>query len=246
MTNLPGTYALPVSIHICQSLDNLGNFHEFIEKVMRALVILAMAAAAVTLTSTVSADKYGDLVAKGFRWANVNGLYACVSKDDVRRMVNNRSDEVLLKMVEQVKAYYLTPGALVQVVEEDPQSGLSKIRLAGITVDLWTLTKFLSKQPRKDTYGVVETPETSGLIPSAAATGIDAGPSPPPEFNPSPGMSPVPGMSPLPEMSPVPGMGPLPEMSPVPGMSPLPEMSPVPATSPTPGATLTPTPQANQ
>ena len=182
---------------------------------MRALAILAMAAAAVTLTSTVSADKYGDLVAQGFRWANVNGLYACVSKDDVRRMVNNRSDEVLLKMVEQVKAYFLTPGALVQVVEEDPQSGLSKIRLAGITVDLWTLTKFLSKHPIKDTYGVVETPETSGLIPTAA-TGIDAGPSPPPEFNPSP------------------------------SMSPLPEMSPAPATSPTPGETPTPTPHADQ
>ena len=194
---------------------------------MRALAILAMAAAAVTLTSTVSADKYGDLVAQGFRWANVNGLYACVSKDDVRRMVNNRSDEVLLKMVEQVKAYFLTPGALVQVVEEDPQSGLSKIRLAGITVDLWTLTKFLSKHPIKDTYGVVETPETSGLIPTAA-TGIDAGPSPPPEFNPSPSMSP------------------LPEMSPVPGMGALPEMSPAPATSPMPGETPTPTPHADQ
>ena len=203
------------------------------------------AAAAVTLTSTVSADKYEDLVAKGFRWANVNGLYACVSKDDVARMVNNRSDEVLLKMVEQVKAYFLTPGALVQVVEEDPQSGLSKIRLAGITVDLWTLTKFLSKHPIKDTYGVVETPETSGLIPTAA-TGIDAGPSPPPEFGPSPGMSPVPGMSPLPEMGPAPGAGALPEMSPLPSMSPLPEMSPVPATSPTPGETPTPTPQANR
>jgi hypothetical protein len=182
---------------------------------MKALAILAMAAAAVTLTSTASADKYDDHVAQGFRWANVSGLYACVSKDDVRRMVDNRSDEVALKMVEQVKAYFLTPGALVQVIEEDPHSGLSKIRMAGVTVDLWTLTNFLSKYPIKDTYGVVETPETSGLIPTAG-TGIDAGPSPPGEFNPSP------------------------------GMSPLPEMSPVPATSPTPGETRTPTPQANQ
>ena len=194
---------------------------------MKALAILAMAAAAVTLTSTASADKYGDLVAQGFRWPNVNGLYACVSKDDVRRMVDNRSDEVALKMVEEVKAYYLTPGALVQVIGEDPHSGLSKIRVAGITVDLWTLTKFVGKQPTKDIYGVVETPENSGLIPTAG-TGIEVGPSPPGDFNPSPGMSPLPGMSPPP------------------GVSPLPEMSPVPATSPTPGETPTPTPQANQ
>ena len=38
--------------------------------------------------------------------------------------------------------------------------------MAGITVDLWTLTRFLSKHAVKDTYGVIETPETSGLIPT--------------------------------------------------------------------------------
>ena len=47
--------------------------------------------------------------------------------------------------------------------------------MAGITVDLWTLTRFLSKHAVKDTYGVIETPETSGLIPTATST-IDAGP----------------------------------------------------------------------
>ena len=220
------------SLNLCFGvIDNLGNFNKFIEKTMKALAILAMA---VTLTATASADKYGDLVAQGYRWANVDGLYAFVSKDDVRRMVNNRSDEVAIKMVEQVKAYFLTPGALVKVVEEDPQLGLSEIQMAGITEDLWTLTKFLSKHPIKDTYGVVETPETSGLIPTAA-TGIEAGPLPPGEFSPSPGMT-----SPLPETSPLPGM------SPLPGVSALPEISPLPTTSPTPGETPTPTPQANQ
>jgi hypothetical protein len=183
---------------------------------MKTLAILTMAAAAVTLTSTASADKYGDIVSQGFRWADVNGLYACVSKDDVSRMVNNPSDEVLLKMIEEVKAYFLTPGALVQVVEEDPQSGFSEIRMAGITVDLWTLTRFLSKHPIRDTYGVVETPATSGLIPTAE-TGIDVGPLPAGEFSPSPGMNPLPEMSPPPEMSP------LPEMSPVPGTGPTPQ-----------------------
>ena len=152
-------------------------------------------------------DKYSDLVAKGYRWATVDGLYACVSKDDVHRMVNNPTspagDEIQLKMIEQVKAYFLTPGTIVQVTEEDPSSGLSKIRMAGITVDLWTLTRFLSKHAVKDTYGVVETPETSGLIPTATSA-IDAGPTPEVGFSPVPDTSPSPGTSPVPGTSPTP------------------------------------------
>jgi hypothetical protein len=174
---------------------------EFIWKSMKIPTILAVAAAAITLTSSALGDKYSDLVAQGFRWATADGLYACVSKDDVRRMANNpdgeAGDEARLKMVEQVKAYFLIPGAIVQVTEEDPGSGLSKIRMAGITVDLWTLTRFVSKQPVKDTYGVVETPETSGLIPNAPSA-IDAGPTPVTGFSPVPGMSPTPGTSPTP------------------------------------------------
>jgi hypothetical protein len=44
--------------------------------------------------------------------------------------------------------------------------------MAGITVDLWTPAKFLSKHAVKDTSGVIETPETSDLIPTPT---IDAG-----------------------------------------------------------------------
>ncbi|MDX6559317.1 MAG: hypothetical protein QOF72_2366 [Blastocatellia bacterium] len=89
---------------------------------MKARTILAVAAAAITLTSSALGvgDKYSDLVAKGYRWTTADGLYACVSKDDVGRMVNNPGDEV--------KAYFLIPGTIVQVTEEDPISGLSKIR----------------------------------------------------------------------------------------------------------------------
>jgi hypothetical protein len=192
---------------------------------MEARTILTVAASAITLTSSALGDKYSDLVAKGYRWSIVDGLYACVSKDDVRRVVNNPSspagDEVALKLVEQVKAYYLIPGAIVQVTEEDPSSGLSKIRIAGITVDLWTLTRFLSKHAVKDTYGVIETPETSGLIPTAPSA-IDAGPSPPPDFGPLPGISPEPGASPE--------SGASPEAS----------------ASPESGASPTPTPETNQ
>jgi hypothetical protein len=169
---------------------------ESIRKSMKIHTILA-GAAALALTSSALGDKYSDLVAKGYRWAIADGLYACVSKDDVGRMVNNPSDEVELKMVEEVRAYFLIPGTIVQVTEDDPSSGLSQIRMAGITVDLWTLTRFLSEHPVKDTYGVIETPETSGLIPTATSA-IDAGLMTVPDFSPVPGMSPTPGARPTP------------------------------------------------
>lgn len=180
---------------------------------MKARTILAVTAAAITLTSGASGDKYSDLVAKGYRWSIANGLYACVSKDDVHRMVGKLSDEAELKMIEQVKAYFLTPGTIVQVTEEDPAAGLSRIRMAGITVDLWTLTRFLSKHAVKDTYGVIETPETSGLIPTASSP-INVGPTPVPDFTTIPGNSALPSIGPVPSMSPPPALSPTPAASP--------------------------------
>lgn len=182
---------------------------------MKARTILAIGAAAITLTSGASGDKYSDLVAKGYRWSIANGLYACVSKDDVHRMTGKPGDEAELKMIEQVKAYFLTPGTIVQVTEEDPSAGLSKIRMAGITVDLWTPTRFLSKHAVKDTYGVIETPETSGLIPTASSP-IDVGPTPVPDFTTLPGNSALPAIGPLPSMSPPPALSPTPGASPTP------------------------------
>jgi hypothetical protein len=165
------------------------NFSKDHAKAMKLPILLAVTA--MTLASTASATKYDELVAKGYRWSTADGPYACVAKEDVPKMTGHPADSVILKMVEQVKVFYLTPGTIVQVTEEDSHTGTSKIRLAGITVDLWTLTSFLTKHPIKDTYGVIETPETSGLIPSAPA-GVDAGPTPSPSFSVSPTASPSP------------------------------------------------------
>jgi hypothetical protein len=176
------------------------NLMKLNDKAMKASILLAVAAAAMTLTSTAVADKYDELTAKGYRWATADGPYACVAKEDVHRMANNPGDSVVLKMVEQVKVFYLTPGTIVQVTDQDASAGVSKIRMAGITVDLWTLTKFLTKRPIKDTYGVVETPETSGLIPSASPV-LDAGPSPTPDFSPLPNSNPSLNANPSPNSS---------------------------------------------
>ena len=72
-------------------------------------------------------------------------------------------------MVEEGGAYYLIPGAIVRVLEENPMTGMSEIHLAGIAKPLWTNAKFLSPHPIRDMFGVIETPENSGLIPSADA-----------------------------------------------------------------------------
>ena len=167
--------------------------------------------AAGIIASTALGGKYDDLTAKGFRWATADGPYAAVSKDDAHVVANHPADHVILQMVEQVKVFYLTPGTIVQVTEEDPRTGTSKIRMAGITSDLWTLTRFLSKHPVKDTYGVIETPENSGLIPTST-NGIDIGPTPTTSFGPSA----LPGTSPGPEMSPTPAVSPAPSASPAP------------------------------
>jgi hypothetical protein len=146
---------------------------------MNLRAILSVAAVAVWLASAGLAVNFDDLIRQGYRWVTVDGPFACVSKDDLRQIVQNRSDELELKMVEQLRAYYLIKGTMVQVVTEETSSGLSQIKLPGITQDLWTLTKFLTKRPVKDIIGRVETPTSLG--PTATPAG-----------SPAPGESPAP------------------------------------------------------
>ena len=137
---------------------------------MKITTILSVASAVVVLTSVGLASSYDELAAKGFRWVTVDGPYGCPSKDDLRQITKNRTDEIELRMVEQLRAYYLIPGGIVQLVRQDAASGMSQIHSAEIVTDLWTLTIFLSKRPIKNTYGEIETPETSGLIRTETAT----------------------------------------------------------------------------
>jgi len=49
------------------------------------------------------------------------------------------------------------------VVQEDAASGMSEVHLPGGFKTFWTLKRFLSRSPIKDTFGEVETPTTSNL-----------------------------------------------------------------------------------
>jgi len=146
--------------------------------------ILSVATAAAGLVSAGLAANYDDLIRQGYRWVAVDGPLACVSKDDLRQMVEKPSDELTLKMVEEVRAYYLIRGSVVRVVLEEKSSGLSQISIPGITQNLWTASKFLTKQPIRDIIGRIETP---GMLEGAAAATLPASPTPTESPTPTPG-----------------------------------------------------------
>jgi len=133
---------------------------------MKRLMILMAPIVAVGMASIALASNYNDLVAEGYRWVAFDGPFACPTKEDLREITANPSDINELHMAEQLRAYFLIQGALVKVIKEDGNTGMAQIRAGGITIDLWTYNKFLSRRPIKDAYAHIETPETSGLIPA--------------------------------------------------------------------------------
>ena len=151
--------------------------------------ILSVATVAVGLVSAGLAANYDELIRQGYRWVTVDGPFACVSKDDLRQMIEKPSDELTLKMVEEIRAYYLVKGSMVRVVAQETSSGLSQIYIPGITQNLWTLTKFLTKQPIRDIIGRIETP---GMLGGATATPT-ASPAPTESLAPTESPTPTPG-----------------------------------------------------
>jgi hypothetical protein len=138
---------------------------------MMKLMISVMAAVGLGVTCTAFADKYSQLAEQGYRWVTVDGPYACTSEQNVERMVGHRTDASELEVVENILCYYLIPGTIVEVIKEDRVRGISEVRLGSVVRPLWTYTRFLSKHPVQDTYGITETPENSGLMPEANPAG---------------------------------------------------------------------------
>ena len=142
------------------------------------LLISFMAAVSLGLTWTVlGGNNYSTLAAQGYRWVAINGPYACITEQDAKRIAAHHTDATELHAVESIECYYLIPGTIVQVIKEDPARAMSQMRSGSITRSLWTYSRFLSKRPVKDTYGVIETPENAGLIPTADTAIVPALPS---------------------------------------------------------------------
>ena len=143
------------------------------------------------LASTAWAGDYEDLAAKGYRWVTVNGPYACATEQELRQITSDHTDATELQMVEDGGAYYLIPGTLIQVVQDDRAGGMSQILLGGLTKPLWTYSRFLSTRPIRDTYGIIETPQISGLIEPADAKLLEP-PVPQPTSSPRTPITPTP------------------------------------------------------
>ena len=108
------------------------------------MTVSIVAAATAVLTSTGLAANDQELVKEGYRWAAADGPFACPAKGDVKEIIKHSGDGVRMRMVEQLRAYFLIRGTIVKVVKEDPASGLAEIEIAGIIPKLWTPSRFLS------------------------------------------------------------------------------------------------------
>ena len=115
--------------------------------------MIGIGVAAIWLTSTGLSDQYDYLVRNGYRWVTTDGLFACRSKDDVRQLLEDQSDENTLRMISKGGAYYLIQGVIVQVVQEDQASGMAQIHWDGIVGNIWMPIKFLSKRPTLNLLG---------------------------------------------------------------------------------------------
>jgi len=125
------------------------------------LTLLCLLTAATVTTAT--ATDFKALAEQGYRWVRVNGPYATPNKNDAAKLAGAKSASSDVELQDKTHAYFLLPGMLVFVLENDTAAGLSRVRASGIVVDLWTETKYLSSRPLKDSYGVTETPDSSGL-----------------------------------------------------------------------------------
>jgi hypothetical protein len=146
------------------------------------------------MLSTATATDFQSLAEQGYRWVRVNGPYATPNKNDAAKLAGAQNAATDVALQDKTRAYFLLPGMLVFILENDTAAGLSRVRASGIVVDLWTETKYLSARPVKDSYGVTETPDSSGL-------GHLGNPSPSPSPNASvvPAASPDLGVSPSPQ-----------------------------------------------
>jgi hypothetical protein len=141
---------------------------------------------AATMVATATATDFQALAEQGYRWVLVNGPYASPNKAAAAKLAAAKGSATSdVEFLEKSHAYFLLPGEIVFVLENDSAAGLSRIRAAGIVVDLWTETRYLSARPMKDSYGIIETPEGTGLTQPSSAS-------------PSPSTSPILESSPTP------------------------------------------------
>jgi hypothetical protein len=72
----------------------------------------------------------------------------------VERITNHRTGSTESQIIADEQAFYLIPGKIVQIIKEDAETGMSEVQMGGFTIFLWTYSRFLSKRPIRDAYGI--------------------------------------------------------------------------------------------
>jgi hypothetical protein len=128
------------------------------------VLILFIIAISLGLKGLAYANESSDLAAPSYRWVLVDGPYACATQQYLEQITARRTDAAELRVIEDGQCYYLIPGTIVQVLQEDLRRHMSLMRMGSAAKSLWTYTRFLSKRPVQDTYGIIEMPGDVGLI----------------------------------------------------------------------------------
>lgn len=84
--------------------------------------------------------------------------YGYFSRDDLRQIGIHRREGKEFELIEQLRAYYLIPGTVARVIQNDTASGMSQIQLDGVHRPIWTLTRYLSVRPIADLDSKIEMP----------------------------------------------------------------------------------------
>jgi hypothetical protein len=130
---------------------------------MRILQKLSIAALLIGMQATaLSSNNYKDLVGEGYRWVNIDGPYASRLEDNAQQLSKNPTRDTKLRLLRAGSVYYLIEGSIVRVVQTESRTGMAEIQVPDLVPPLWTSARFLSKQPIRDAFSMVETPESIG------------------------------------------------------------------------------------
>src|ERR1700739_898806 len=100
------------------------------------LTIAIISAVSLGLSCLAPADDHSALAGNGYRWVTIHGPYASTTEQGVQRITHHRGGLTESQILEDEQAFYLIPGKIVQVLKEDPATGMSQVQMGGFTTVL--------------------------------------------------------------------------------------------------------------
>src|SRR6201981_2123087 len=113
-----------------ESSNSVGAAQKGLAAKFLALFCLLSAATVTTATAT----DFKALAEQGYRWVRVNGPYATPNKNDATKLADAKSASSDVELQDKTHAYFLLPGMLVFILENDRESGLSRVLAYGTVI----------------------------------------------------------------------------------------------------------------